>query len=175
VWTAISSVIGQLTVVAEGDALTELWFEPAGGAGPTSPGRAAPGGRSDDHPLLRDAVTQLRQYLAGDREVFDIPLAPKGSGFQQRVWAALREIPYGTTVSYGDIARRLGLSPGASRAVGLANRANPLPIIIPCHRVIGADGSLTGFSGGLRRKRFLLDLEIGSGRPGVDPESDRLF
>jgi methylated-DNA-[protein]-cysteine S-methyltransferase len=105
---------------------------------------------------------QLEEYFAGTRTEFDLPLAPTGTGFQLRVWQALTEIPYGRTESYGHVAARLGLVPGASRAVGLANGANPISIVVPCHRVIGANGSLTGYGGGLDRKRFLLDLEQGS-------------
>jgi methylated-DNA-[protein]-cysteine S-methyltransferase len=101
---------------------------------------------------------QLAEYFAGKRRVFSLPLAPRGTPFQRSVWQALRQIPYGETVSYGELARRLGSTSGA-RAVGLANGANPLPIIVPCHRVIGADGSLTGFGGGLTIKRALLALE----------------
>ena len=103
-------------------------------------------------------IEQLGQYFAGDRLDFDLPLAVAGTPFQQRVWAALREIPYGETESYGELANRIG-SPGAPRAVGLANGRNPIGIIVPCHRVIGASGSLTGYGGGIERKRQLLDME----------------
>jgi methylated-DNA-[protein]-cysteine S-methyltransferase len=109
--------------------------------------------------VLEQASNQLSEYFAGERKMFDLPLAPKGTAFQLKVWLALRRIPYGETRSYGEIAAELGLAPTASRAVGLANGANPLPIVVPCHRVIGANGALTGFGGGLERKRFLLDLE----------------
>lgn len=105
-----------------------------------------------------DVIRQLREYFTGKRKTFDVKLAPQGTTFQQDVWAALREIPYGETRSYRDIARMLG-RPNATRAVGAANGANPIPIIIPCHRVIGANGALTGFGGGLAMKRHLLDLE----------------
>jgi methylated-DNA-[protein]-cysteine S-methyltransferase len=101
----------------------------------------------------------LKEYFAGEREEFDLPMAPSGTGFQLRVWAALREIPYATTTSYGEIARRLELGARGARAVGLANGSNPIPIIVPCHRVVGADGSLTGYGGGLDRKRTLLAIE----------------
>ena len=104
------------------------------------------------------AVEQLAEYFAGQRLDFDLPLAFRGTPFQQRVWSALREIPYGETESYGELANRIG-SPGASRAVGLANGRNPIGIIVPCHRVIGASGSLTGYGGGIERKRALLDME----------------
>jgi len=113
--------------------------------------------------LFREVIAQLEAYFAGERRGFDLPLAPEGTPFQREVWSALLAIPYGETVSYGELARRLG-RPNASRAVGAANGRNPIPIIIPCHRVIGADGSLTGFGGGLAIKRRLLELEAG-GRP----------
>lgn len=108
--------------------------------------------------LLDEAARQLREYLDGSRRDFDLPLSLHGTPFQIAVWAALRQIPYGEVRSYGDIARAIG-KPGAARAVGMANHRNPIAIIIPCHRVIGADGSLTGYGGGLDRKRFLLTLE----------------
>lgn len=109
-------------------------------------------------PLLAAACRQLHEYFAGQRQQFTLPLAPQGTKFQQTVWQALRTIPYGQTWSYGQLARQIG-KPGASRAVGAANGRNPIPIIIPCHRVIGADGSLTGFGGGLPTKIALLQLE----------------
>ena len=111
-----------------------------------------------DHPLLRATETQLREYFDGTRHAFDLPLAPEGTDFQQRVWYTLTTIPYGQTISYGELASRVG-KPSASRAVGAANGRNPLSIVLPCHRVIGANGSLTGFGGGLPVKRFLLELE----------------
>lgn len=119
-----------------------------------------------DHAFLPAARQQLAEYFAGARRVFDLPLAPAGTAFQQRVWRALLEIPYGCTESYGGLARRVG-NPAAARAVGLANNRNPLPIVIPCHRVIGADGSLTGYGGGLRVKEHLLALE--GARSGAQP------
>ncbi len=115
-------------------------------------------GRADSSPLLIEAQSQLLEYFAGKRRYFSLPLAPQGTPFQRAVWAALREIPYGETLSYGAIAARIG-NPKACRAVGMANNRNPLPILIPCHRVIGADGGLTGYGGGLDRKHFLLTLE----------------
>ena len=108
--------------------------------------------------LLRKAAEQLREYLRGERKMFDLPLAPEGTAFQKAVWSALQEIPYGQTRSYGEIAAQIG-RPKACRAVGMANHCNPIPIFIPCHRVIGADGSLTGYGGGLDIKRTLLALE----------------
>ena len=110
---------------------------------------------------FREVVAQLEAYFAGKLRRFDVALAPEGTPFQREVWSALTEIPYGETVSYGGLALRLGRS-NATRAVGAANGSNPIPIIIPCHRVIGADGSLTGFGGGLAIKRRLLDLEAGA-------------
>jgi len=106
---------------------------------------------------------QLEEYFAGKRTTFDVSLAPEGAPFEREVWRALEEIPYGETVSYGEIARRVG-QPTAARAVGTANGHNPIAVIVPCHRVIGADGSLTGYGGGLERKRLLLELERGQGR-----------
>jgi methylated-DNA-[protein]-cysteine S-methyltransferase len=151
-WTLVESTpVGPLHLTALGGAVTGLRF----GSGP------AVGERADDEPVLVRAVAQLTAYFAGERRSFDLPLAPAGTTFQLAVWEALRQIPYGTTVSYGELARRLG-SPAASRAVGLANGRNPIAIVVPCHRVIGADGSLTGFGGGMAAKRTLLDLEAGT-------------
>jgi methylated-DNA-[protein]-cysteine S-methyltransferase len=116
-----------------------------------------PAARSDD-PLLAEAESQLHAYFHGELERFELPLAPAGTDFQRRVWAALSEIPYGTTTSYSALAAAIG-RPHACRAVGAANGRNPLAIVVPCHRVIGAGGALTGYGGGLERKRALLDLE----------------
>lgn len=101
---------------------------------------------------------QLSEYFAGERTGFDVELSMRGTAFQRRVWCALQEIPYAETISYGELARRLGV-PSAARAVGLANGCNPVSVIVPCHRVIGADGTLTGYGGGIERKRLLLELE----------------
>jgi methylated-DNA-[protein]-cysteine S-methyltransferase len=120
--------------------------------------------RPGGHRLLREARRQLDEYFAGRRRAFDLPLAPQGTGFQREVWYSLATIPYGETVSYAQLAARVG-RPKAMRAVGAANGRNPLPIVLPCHRVIGADGSLTGFGGGLDAKRFLLQLEGALPRP----------
>ena len=109
-------------------------------------------------PVLEQAAQELEEYFAGKRREFTVPLAPKGTEFQQKVWTALREIPYGTTVSYKDIAVRIG-KPGAAVAVGQANRWNPIPIIIPCHRVIGTNGKLVGYTGGMHIKEALLAVE----------------
>lgn len=114
--------------------------------------------QAQPHPLLQEAATQLTEYFAGTRTAFDLPLDFTGSDFNRRVWKALLEIPYGETRTYGQIARRIG-APTASRAVGAANGRNPISIIAPCHRVIGANGKLTGFAGGLGAKTYLLQLE----------------
>ena len=119
-----------------------------------------PAGSIEDDAVLRGVRDQLGEYFAGRRRLFDIPLALEGTPFQQRVWNALCEIPYGETISYGELARRIG-HPSAVRAVGLANGSNPIAIIVPCHRVIGANGTLTGYGGGLPTKARLLDLERG--------------
>ena len=154
-WTEVASPVGDLLLTAEGSALTGVWFDGDDEA-------PRPGERTNHDPVLVAAAEQLAAYFIGTLTRFDLPLAAAGTSFQQRVWTALRGIPYGTTVSYGDVARELGLPPGASRAVGLADGANPIAIVVPCHRVIGADGRLTGYGGGLDRKRFLLDLERGA-------------
>ncbi|MXW00917.1 MAG: methylated-DNA--[protein]-cysteine S-methyltransferase [Holophagales bacterium] len=107
---------------------------------------------------LSEAKRQIREYFAGERQDFDLPLSPHGTAFQRRVWTELRRIPFGETISYGELAARIG-KPTASRAVGAANGRNPLPVVVPCHRVIGSDGRLTGFGGGLPTKQALLDLE----------------
>jgi methylated-DNA-[protein]-cysteine S-methyltransferase len=158
-WTLISSPVGTLLLTTDGSALTRIFFESPRGGPPSWGGLDRPDRRGDAHPVLLAAAEQLAAYFAKERREFEVPLAPAGTAFQLRVWNALQSIPYGTTTSYGEIARRIGLPPGASRAVGLANGANPISIMIPCHRVVGADGSLTGYGGGLDRKRILLDLE----------------
>jgi methylated-DNA-[protein]-cysteine S-methyltransferase len=151
-WTVLDPTpVGPLHLTAADGSLTGLRF----GGGPCT------GERADDDPVLVAVVAQLTEYFAGARRAFTVPLAPVGTAFQMAVWEQLRLIPYGTTTSYGELARRLG-SPDASRAVGLANGRNPIAIVVPCHRVIGADGSLTGFGGGMAAKRALLDLEAGS-------------
>jgi methylated-DNA-[protein]-cysteine S-methyltransferase len=152
----IDSSVGALELRATGDALVSLLFAD----GPSAAPATSDVGQEDldKSPILRRAADQLREYFAGERIEFDLPLRPDGTSFQRRVWATLAEIPYGETWSYGELARRIG-SPTAFRAVGAANGQNPLPIVLPCHRVIGADGSLTGFGGGLHLKRFLLEHE----------------
>jgi methylated-DNA-[protein]-cysteine S-methyltransferase len=153
-WTEIDSPVGRLRLVERAGALTAIEFTPH------QDGDGRPrGDRQDNHPVLVEVARQLAAYFEGTLTDFDLPLAPAGSDFQQRVWEQLRTIGYGETASYGAIAHRLGMTNAASRAVGLANGRNPIPIVIPCHRVIGADGSLTGYAGGLERKQVLLDLE----------------
>jgi methylated-DNA-[protein]-cysteine S-methyltransferase len=151
-FTTLPSPIGELLLISDGAALTGIYMPPHKGA----PEVAADWTR--DPAPLRAAVEQLEEYFAGERTAFDLPLAPRGTAFQLRVWAALGEIPYGRTESYGRLAARVG-NPRAVRAVGLANGRNPLSIVVPCHRVIGANGSLTGYGGGLDRKTQLLALE----------------
>jgi methylated-DNA-[protein]-cysteine S-methyltransferase len=151
-WQEIDSPVGRLLLAGHADALTHLCFQ----AGPRP--FAPPCAWLKDAAPFERAVAQLGEYFAGTRRAFRLQLEPEGTPFQLAVWRALREIPYGETLSYGTLARRLGQVNGA-RAVGLANGSNPLPIIVPCHRVIGADGSLTGFGGGLYIKRALLALE----------------
>ncbi len=153
-WTVIDSPVGELRLVERDGALVAIEFSPL-----RDVGAAALGERDDAHPLLRETARQLAGYFAGQLRDFDLPLAPVGSDFQQRVWKELRTIGFGETASYGEIARRLQMTNAASRAVGLANGRNPIPVVIPCHRVIGANGTLTGYAGGLDRKRLLLGLE----------------
>lgn len=153
----IPSPVGSLTLVAgQGALIAILWPDDRAGrvALPTVQERP-------DEPVLVEAATQLDQYFARRRDRFDLPLAPRGTPFQQRVWAALRTIPYGETRSYAAIAAQIG-HPGAVRAVGAANGRNPLSIVVPCHRVVGSNGHLTGFAGGIAAKRHLLDLEAGT-------------
>lgn len=154
-WHVIDSPIGPLRLVAAGGALTAIEFSPFHDRSDDP----SPTEQTDDESVLLRAAAQLAQYFAGERTEFDLPLAPRGTAFQQRVWAELQKIGFGETASYGEIAQRLGLTNAASRAVGTANGRNPIPIVVPCHRVIGADGTLTGYAGGIERKRVLLDLE----------------
>lgn len=148
----VDSPAGPLRLVGKDGALASIQFL----AG-TRPAPLDPCWEPDPRPFA-GIVAQLEEYFAGRRRTFDIVLQATGTPFQRAVWDALRTIPYATTCSYGALARRIG-SPAAIRAVGAANGANPLPIVVPCHRVIGADGSLTGFGGGLPIKRMLLQLE----------------
>jgi methylated-DNA-[protein]-cysteine S-methyltransferase len=154
-YVTVVSPIGPLTLVAEAGFLTGLYMD-AQQHRPDSVRFGVPGDPAEEP--FASAARQLTEYFAGERTSFDLPLAPAGTEFQRRVWLALQTIPYGQTASYGQLAREIG-SAAASRAVGLANGKNPIAVVIPCHRVIGADGSLTGYGGGLDRKRFLLDLE----------------
>jgi methylated-DNA-[protein]-cysteine S-methyltransferase len=158
-WCEVDSPIGALLLAGDRSALRLIHFQ--AGPRPLHPPRDW---RADAAPF-REAVRQLAEYFAGTRRAFSVPLAPAGTAFQLSVWQALQAIPYGETVAYGELAQRLGRA-GAARAVGVANGSNPLPVIIPCHRVIGADGTLTGFGGGLPIKRALLRLE------GADCVSD---
>jgi methylated-DNA-[protein]-cysteine S-methyltransferase len=157
-WTVIDSPVGELRLVEHDGALTMIEFHPFRTGLQMGDGRPR-GARDDDQPLLVEAARQLRAYFDRDLKEFDLPLAPVGSAFQQQVWKGLCEIGYGQTSSYGELALRLGKTNAASRAVGLANGRNPIPIVIPCHRVIGANGTLTGYAGGLERKQTLLQLE----------------
>ena len=154
-FTVVDSPVGELRIVARDGAITAIEFSPFR---PSAIGEPV-GTREDDNPLLRSAADQLAAYFQRDLKEFDLPLAPRGTAFQQRVWEQLRGIGYGETASYGEVAHRLGMTNAASRAVGLANGRNPIPIVIPCHRVIGANGTLTGYAGGLPRKQTLLELE----------------
>jgi methylated-DNA-[protein]-cysteine S-methyltransferase len=151
-YALIASPLGDLLAVRDDDGITGLYL-PTG----KRPMRPAPHWRRSDSDLA-DVAEQLGQYFAGERREFDLTLRPHGTGFQRRVWDALLEIPYGETRSYGSIAAELGV-PGAARAVGLANGQNPISIIVPCHRVVGASGALTGYGGGLPAKQWLLSHE----------------
>ena len=144
----MKSPIGKLTLVADGDALTGVYME----------NYEVPPAERRTTPVLDRAARQLAEYFGGEREAFDLELDPRGTAFQREVWAALGDVPFGRTVSYAHIARQIG-RPKAVRAVGAANGSNPIALIIPCHRVIGANGSLTGYGGGLPRKQWLLAHE----------------
>jgi methylated-DNA-[protein]-cysteine S-methyltransferase len=163
--TTIDSPCGRLIAISDGDAIVQLEF----------PGResAVPDAIADDGPF-RALRAQLAAYFAGTRRDFDLPLAPAGTPFQLEVWTALRAIPYGATTSYGELARSIG-KPRAVRAVGAANGANPIAIVVPCHRVIGANGTLTGYGGGLPRKQLLLGLEarVGGAQRSLDFASSK--
>jgi methylated-DNA-[protein]-cysteine S-methyltransferase len=151
----VGSPMGPLRITAHGGAVTAVL---------TADGASVPG-EADDGPeadgVLRAARDELRAYFAGELQSFTVPVAPEGTAFQRRVWEELRRIPYGEAISYGELARRVG-RPGAARAVGAANSRNPVSVIVPCHRVIGGDGRLVGYAGGLDRKRWLLDHEARS-------------
>ncbi len=143
----MDSPIGGLRISASAGLITAIDFD------------AEAVGRPRPDPLLDRAQQQLIEYFEGDRTSFDLPLARDGSEFQLKVWSALNTIAYGQTATYGEIARQLGYDTAVSRAVGSANGSNPIPIVVPCHRVIGSNGTLTGYAGGIERKRILLDLE----------------
>ena len=149
-YLVISSPIGPIGIESADDAITQIVFRAKGESRNLSRGDIA-----------HEAHRQLDEYFGGRRTTFELPLAPRGTAFQQDVWSALRRIPYGDTVSYAELAKTIG-RPAAVRAVGAANGQNPIPIVIPCHRVIGTDGKLVGFGGGLDAKRYLLGLERGS-------------
>jgi methylated-DNA-[protein]-cysteine S-methyltransferase len=161
--TTIDTAIGTLTLLAEGDKLTGVYFphhwHPPVAIGPFV----------TDDPVFTRAAAQLDDYLAGRRTSFDLPTATAGDDFQERVWALLAELPYGGTTTYGALAARLG-DPALAQRVGQAVGRNPLSIVVPCHRVVGADGRLTGYAGGLKRKQFLLDLE-----EPAEAKAERLF
>lgn len=150
--TTVDSPVGRLTLTSRDGHLTHLEMEDQAHATPAPPGSV----RGDGE--FTQVVSQLGEYFAGKRTSFDVPMALEGTDFQLRVWSQLRSIPYGETISYGELARRVG-NPKASRAVGSANGRNPIAIFVPCHRVIAGDGSLGGYGGGLDRKAVLLDLE----------------
>jgi methylated-DNA-[protein]-cysteine S-methyltransferase len=153
------SPLGELVLTASDIALTRVMFPPRHGSIPEARAEwLEDDGHARASVILGDARAQLGEYFARTRTVFELPLDPRGTVFQRRVWEALRGIPYGATTSYGELARCLG-DPRATRAVGAANGKNPVPIIVPCHRVVGARGELTGFGGGLDRKRWLLEHE----------------
>lgn len=153
VYTYVPSPVGPLLLAASADGLHLIEFH--------TPRHPMPRGEDwceGEHDTLNRAARQLDEYFAGTRRDFDLPLAPRGTSFQQQVWRRLADIPYGETISYSQLAQRVG-RPTAVRAVGAANGRNPLPLVLPCHRVIGSDGSLTGFGGGLPTKEFLLKME----------------
>jgi methylated-DNA-[protein]-cysteine S-methyltransferase len=154
-YTTIPSPIGELLLAGDEKGLSELHL----------PGFRTPSELRRDDALLAEPRRQLEAYFAGELQAFDVPLSPRGTEFQRSVWDALLEIPYGETASYGEIAARIGSD--NPRAVGSANGRNPIAIVIPCHRVIGADGSLVGYGGGLDRKRWLLDHEASLVRPSL--------
>lgn len=150
----VSSPLGPLRLCARGDELIGVYLPEHDPAPPA----ALDDARESSGGVLARTAKQLREYFAGERREFDLPLGPEGTGFQKLVWHALAQIPYGVTRSYGELARAIG-RPAASRAVGMANSKNPISIIVPCHRVIGANGTLTGYAGGMERKQWLLEHE----------------
>ena len=161
----VDTALGAVTLVGAGGALAGVYLHEQRHLPP-----AAALGPRDDR-TLPGLQEQLHAYLAGELQAFDVELAPLGTPFQAQVWAALREVPYGTTTTYGALAAAVG-RPTAVRAVGAANGRNPYCLVVPCHRVVGADGSLTGYAGGLERKRFLLDLEARRAASDLEPRQD---
>jgi methylated-DNA-[protein]-cysteine S-methyltransferase len=166
-YAVVDSPLGKLLLIGDGQAITrlDLLSDRLGGSGidATWAAEATP---------LAEAIDQLREYFAGSLTIFDLSIALEGTAFQRQVWQRLAEIPYGVTITYGDLARSIG-RPNGARAVGGANGCNPVPIILPCHRVLAASGALTGYGlGGLQRKRWLLDLETTGETPHTDPERD---
>lgn len=153
----MDSPIGRLTIVATAQGLTEIRF-PNQHTTRLAASPSTQDNKKHSPHCIEQALAQLRAYFAGNLRVFDLTLAPRGTDFQQTVWTQLRAIPYGATASYGAIAAAIG-KPTAARAVGMANSKNPLPIVVPCHRIIGSNGALTGFAGGLDTKRWLLSHE----------------
>ena len=161
-WTTYESTLGPLTLIGGAGDLRRVCF----------PERVPSLAESDRDPgAFADATRQLDQYFAGERQTFDLPLRPEGTAFEQRVWSALQGIAYGRTTTYGALARQVGVSPDSAapeaRVVAWAISRTPTPIVVPCHRVIGADGSLTGYGGGLRRKQALLEFEAAGGAPAI--------
>jgi methylated-DNA-[protein]-cysteine S-methyltransferase len=155
------SPVGELVLTSDGATLTGLFLPLRDGSAAPLPGS---GWRRDDGPF-REVLVQLRAYFAGERTAFEVPLRMAGTSFQRRAWEALLTIPFGSTISYAEQARRIG-RPGAARAVGAANGCNPIPIIVPCHRVIGSSGTLTGYGGGLPMKEWLIEHEASTlGKP----------
>jgi methylated-DNA-[protein]-cysteine S-methyltransferase len=165
--TVVPTSLGAITLVASGHALTGVYF-PGHWYKPNVQAFGTRMAVSDDA-ALSVAARQLQEYLTGERIAFDLPAATQGDAFQERVWAALREIPYGETITYGELAKTLGQG-ALAHEVGQAVGRNPLSIIIPCHRVVGKGGKLTGYAGGLERKRTLLELEAGGGQAQRHPD-----
>ena len=164
--TTMNSPVGQLTLIAHDEALVAiLWENDRPERVPLPEATEA-----SRHPILAETKTQLKEYFKGQRETFDLPLDPLGTGFQKKVWKALSRIPFGVTKSYGQLAKSIQ-NPNASRAVGAANGKNPLSIVVPCHRVIASSGKLTGFAGGLEVKKYLLDLEKQFHTPSVSEKN----
>lgn len=155
-YTTTASPVGELLLTSDGVVLTGLYLNDT----------APPSGAVEDAARFAEVIAELAAYFAGALTAFTVPVAPRGTPFQERVWAALLSIPHGTTISYGEQARRLGV-PNASRAVGAANGRNPVSIVVPCHRVIGGNGALTGYGGGIERKKWLLDFEAQRSRAAM--------